>query len=139
MRRGISGLLALLLGLALGACGGGRDITMEIKMPQDGATVTSPFTLDVVASGIEIASPEAMNGGDAHYVAFVDEEPVLEGETAPSEPDVIHFAFDLLELDLAPGEHTITVILADNDSVRLDDAPVVAVAVTVEEEAESEG
>jgi hypothetical protein len=107
--------------------------SVEIVDPADGDTVSSPVTLQVSAAGIEIAAAGDAVEGAAHFHAFVDLEPVAEGEVVPQDTaGVFHFATDSIDLDLEPGEHTVTVVLGDNSHVRLADLPEATVTFTVE-------
>lgn len=113
--------------------GDGDSILLRIVEPANNATVSNPVTLQVASSGVEIAAPEQGVEGAAHYHAFVDIHPFTAGgQVIPEEePGIYSFATEALELDLQPGEHTIIVALADNDNVRLLDAPAVFVDITV--------
>ncbi len=113
--------------------GDGSSISLRIVEPANNATVSSPVTLRVASSGVEIAPPEQGVEGAVHYHAFVDIHPFTPGgQVIPEgEPGIYSFATDELELDLQPGKHTIIVALGDNDNVRLRDAPAVFVDITV--------
>jgi hypothetical protein len=109
-------------------------ISLRIVEPANNATVSSPVTLQVASSGVEIAAPEQGVEGAVHYSAFVDIHPFTPGgQVVPDdEPGIYSFATEVLELDLQPGKHTIIVALADNDNVRLPaPAPAVFVDITV--------
>ncbi len=107
--------------------------SVEIVAPADGSTVSSPVTLEVSASGVEISPAGDAVEGAAHFHAFVDQEPVAEGEAVPQDTEgIFHFATGTLDLELEPGEHTVTVVLGDNTHVRLADAAPAVVTFTVE-------
>ncbi|MEX0785488.1 MAG: DUF4399 domain-containing protein [Dehalococcoidia bacterium] len=107
--------------------------SVEITAPADGDTVTSPVTLEVSATGIEIGAAADLIEGAGHFHAFVDQEPVAEGESVPQETEgIFHFAAESQELELEPGEHTVTVVLGDNTHIRLADVPAATVTFTVE-------
>lgn len=154
----IVGLLSAVLAIGAVACGddededGGEEPTateepietpteeatppagasVEIVAPEGGATVSSPVTLEVSASGIEIAAASAAVEGAAHFHAFVDQEAVAEGEAVPTGTEgVFHFVTETYDLELEPGEHTVTVVLGDNSHLRLAGAEA-TVAFTVE-------
>lgn len=155
-RRWLIVLVALLLAaLALGAvsCGDGEDgagetatateaggqptppgnVSAEIVAPQAGATVPRPVILEVRSSGVQIAPASQQVPGAAHYHAFVDREPVAEGEVSPSGEGIYHFTEGSVEiLRLEEGEHTITVVLGDNEHVRLEGVPAASVTFTAE-------
>ena len=109
------------------------EASLEITAPLDGDTVSSPVTLEVSASGVEIAPAADAVEGAGHFHAFVDQEPVAEGEVIPQETDgIFHFATGTVDLELEPGEHTVTVVLGDNAHMRLAGAAPAVVTFTVE-------
>ncbi len=101
--------------------------TLEIVSPVQGADVTNPITLEVHATGIRIAAASERVAGAAHFHAFLDQEPVSEGQLIPSGPGIFHFTGPVELPRVAPGQHTITVVLGDNDHVRLKGAPTAQV------------
>lgn len=106
--------------------------SVEITSPLAGDTVSSPVTVEVSASGVEIAPAADAAEGAGHYHAFVDQEPVAVGETIPQDTEgIFHFATASVDLELEPGEHTVTVVLGNNVHERLDAEPAV-VTFTVE-------
>lgn len=109
-------------------------VTLRITSPLQNSIVTSPVTLRVESSGIEIAPPEAGVADAAHYHAFINRHPFtpVDNVIPVEDDDVIYFATDEIEIDLEPGRHTIIVALGDNDHVRLRDAPARFVDFTVE-------
>ena len=132
-------MLALVIGgaylvqSALSGASGDRRISLRIISPVEGATVSSPVTLKMASSGVEIAPPEDGVEGAAHYHAFVNVHPFTPGgKVIPLNDDHIHhFATATLELKLKPGAYTVIVALGDNDHVRLTDAPAVVVDFVV--------
>ena len=129
------------------ACGGGGSsatkptpvppnvtarTTLEIKAPLEGATVTSPVTVEVASTHL-IAAPELNVPNAAHYHVFVDKVPFTAGGmTIPlDEPGVYHFAESTLKLDLPPGYHTIVLALGDNSHVRVPESEAHALAVDI--------
>ena len=144
-------LLAIALAPAVVACGGGEGaaptatapatagptgtpgaITLTIVSPEEGANVTNSFTVRAQATGVQIAAASEGVPGAAHFHAFLDQEPVAEGELIPSGAGIFHFT-DSAGLRAGSGQHTIVVVLGDNDHVRLEGAPTARVTVTVGE------
>jgi len=113
-----------------GPTGTPGPITLTILAPEAGATVATQFTLRVAATGIQIAAASAGVPGAAHFDAFLDRDPVAEGELVPSGTGIFHFT-DSVEVQSRPGLYTIVVVLSDNDHVRLKGAPTAEVAVNV--------
>lgn len=107
--------------------------SVEIVAPIEGDTVSSPATLEVNASGITIAPAADAVEGAAHFHAFVDVDPVAEGAAIPQDTaGIFHFATNALELELEPGEHTVTVVLGSNSHIRLAGVDPATVTFTVQ-------
>ncbi len=96
-------------------------VTLSILSPEDGATVTSPVTLDVaVAGGVLVEAAADMVPGAIHYFASVDGTQadlargtiIARGE---EQAGIYQWAASSVALDLLPGEHTVVVGLTDND------------------------
>src|SRR5262249_28648813 len=115
--------------LALVALGGRRaeaqtQPTIKIVSPAAGATVTGPVTLQVMITGATV-KPAAEGDPQAfHYHALVDVDRatvVQAGQPIPTgQASIIHTADASLALpNLAPGQHTVTVILTRTDHVPL--------------------
>jgi len=115
--------------LALVAFGGRRaeaqgQPTIKIVSPAAGATVTAPVTLQVMITGATV-KPAAEGDPQAfHYHALVDVDRatvVQAGQPIPTgQASIIHTADTSLALpNLAPGQHTVTVILTRTDHVPL--------------------
>lgn len=108
--------------------------------PQDGATVGAPLTVVFGLSGMGVApaGTEAENTG--HHHLLVDRPPLGEGEdgaeelaaTLPADGNHIHFGGGQTEatLDLAPGTHTLQLVLGDRNHVP-HDPPVVSEVITI--------
>ena len=107
--------------------------SVQIVAPAEGDTVGSPVTLTVSALGVEIAAASDAVEGAAHFHAFVDQEATAEGEVMPQDTEgIFHFGTETYDLELEPGEHTVTVVLGDNSHVRLADVLEATVTFTVE-------
>lgn len=117
--------------LATAASGTQGPITLQIVEPADGATVSNPFNLRVQATGIRIAAASEQIPGAANFSAFLDMAPVPEGHLVPTATGIFHFT-DVVDVRAAPGPHTLTVVLADNDHIRLKGAPTATVSFTAQ-------
>ena len=107
--------------------------SVQIVAPAEGDTVTSPVTLEVSASGVEIAAASDAVEGAAHFHVFVDQDASAEGEVMPQDTEgIFHFGTETYDLELEPGEHTVTVVLGDNSHVRLADVLEATVTFTVQ-------
>ena len=83
--------------------------------PADGATVTSPVKVVMGVEGAEVKPAGALVAGTGHHHVIVDGQPVEQGEVVPKDDTHIHFGDGSTEteLELAPGEHTLTLQFAD--------------------------
>ena len=110
-------------------------VLIQITSPEEGSEVTSPVTVTIVAEGIVIAPASDGETGAAHYVVGVDgaNGSLVAGQVVGRGQEgegVYQYAVGSADYDLPPGEHTISVNLADNDDVLTDDS-VVSVTFTV--------
>jgi hypothetical protein len=107
------------------------DVTLEIISPRDGGTAPLPIQLQVQSSGIQIAPASQEVTGAAHYHAFIDREPVAEGEVIPSGEGIYHFTEDSIQvLRIDQGDHTIHVVLGDNQHRRITGVPAASSTFT---------
>jgi hypothetical protein len=127
MKRYAVGMLGALLGgaLLLGATAQAQQAgTIDITAPADSATVGAPVMLSVNIQGVTV-KPAAEGDPQAfHYHALVDVDPstILQpGQPIPTgQSNIIHTADSTLSLgDLAPGQHSVTVVLTRTDHVPL--------------------
>lgn len=110
-------VLVLLVASAMPAVA--ADPTLTITSPGDGSTVSgSSVTVNWESTDVTIKPPaEAQAMEEGHYHAFLDVDPVTAaGQPIPTGPGIVHTAntsatFD----DVAPGEHTVTVVLGYSD------------------------
>lgn len=150
VRRAAGGMLALALAFSLSACGGeGTDDTgaadgpdgeprVFFAQPDDGATVTSPVDIAFGSENIRVAAvPEEVDTpreGVIHYHLGVDTQCLEPGTTIPSADPWIHFGdgSNEIEMQLAPGEHRLTVQAGDDEHVTIEGL-CRTISVTVEE------
>jgi hypothetical protein len=113
-----------------GPTGTPGPITLQIISPAEGENFVGPVTLNVQATGIQIAAASQRVVGAAHFHAFLDEDPVAEGKLIPSGPGIFHFT-DPVQLQAGLSQHKVIVVLGDNDHIRLKGAPTAEVTFTV--------
>ena len=82
---------------------------------QDGAIVSSPFTVNMVAEGIAVHPAGEYTEGTGHHHIIVDDATASIGVVVPADETHIHFGGGQTEteLELAPGSHTLTLQFAD--------------------------
>jgi hypothetical protein len=92
----------------------GAEVYFE--SPQDGARVTSPFTVrfGLKGMGVAPAGVQAPNTGHHHLLIDVDSPPP-DSEPLPATDHIRHFGGGQTEteLDLPPGTHTLQLVLGD--------------------------
>lgn len=107
-----------------------------IISPQDGATVSSPFTVTFGLKGMGIAPAgiEKANTGHHHLLVNVEELPAA-GQPITADEQHIHFGGGQTEteLSLEKGTHTLQLNLADHNHVPFEPALVSEkITITVE-------
>lgn len=86
--------------------------------PQDGAEVTNPVKIKMGVGGMEIAPAGEVKEGTGHHHIIIDGPDYIEaGQVIPSDENHIHFGQGQTEteLNLPPGEHTLTLQFADGE------------------------
>lgn len=117
---------ALILGLGGILHGGGVPVsaqgavTIQITGPTNAATVSNPVQMHVTSSGVTIKPATAGDASAAHYHYFLDRNPstvLQQGQPIPAgQADIIHTDdANLILPNLAPGQHTVWVVLAHTD------------------------
>ena len=105
-----------------------------IISPSDGDVVTSPVTVRFGLSGMGVApaGTDKPNTGHHHLLIDVDELPLLD-KPVPKDANHVHFGGGQTEatIELAPGKHTLQLLLADMNHMP-HDPPVVSDKITIE-------
>ncbi|MPY94595.1 MAG: DUF4399 domain-containing protein [Acidimicrobiia bacterium] len=83
--------------------------------PADGATVTSPVAIELLAENFEIEAAGLSRPGAGHFHLLVDQPCLPSGQEIPRDTTHIHLGNGQIEtsLDLAPGPHTICLQAGD--------------------------
>ena len=111
------------------------DATLYIISPEDGATVSSPVTVRFGLKGLGVAPAGIDKAKTGHHHLLIDTEaPSGDDLTMPIPADEhhVHFGGGQTEttVDLAPGEHTLQLIMGDMNHVP-HDPPLVSKKITV--------
>ena len=141
-RYGWYGITALVAFLALVASACGPLLGLGTSEPAgtvsflelaDGARVTSPFTVRMGATGLNVEPAGTVRDGYGHHHIVVDADVPAAGQPIPSDASHRHFGAGQTEtvLDLSPGEHTLRLVFATGDHVPYDPAVTDTVKVTV--------
>ena len=106
--------------------------SVYIISPADGAVVQSPVLVQFGLSGMGVAPAGVEWENTGHHHLIVDAETPTFDDYLPADEHHIHFGGGQTEvsLELAPGEHTLQLVLAD-DSHLPHDPPVVSETITV--------
>ncbi len=103
---------------------------------QDGATVTSPFSVifGITGFGVTTAGDKAKNKHTAgHHHLLIDlERPLDMEQPLPYTKDIMHFDQGETEtiLELPAGQHTLQLLLADEDHESYD-PPLMSKKITI--------
>lgn len=111
---------------------GYEDAEVSFESPADGATVGSPVTLVMAASGVTLEPAGEANPGAGHLHLMIDTECLLPGEVIPSDESHVHFGAEPLtegEIELEPGEHTLCLQLGDGVHAATDVTETITITV----------
>lgn len=117
-------LSALLLGVS--AVAGAADQTPSaegakayIVSPHDGDTVSSPVTVIFGLKGMGVAPAGTDKANTGHHHLLVDTDISAQDQPLPASATLIHFGGGQTEttLELAPGTHTLQLVLGDMNHV----------------------
>jgi hypothetical protein len=102
--------------------------------PADGATLTSPIHVVMAVTGIEVKAAGEPVPGTGHHHLIVDGSPIPSSEVVPKDERHIHFGdgSTVTDLELAAGQHTLTLQLADGMHRSYGGALATTITVTVE-------
>jgi hypothetical protein len=94
--------------------------------PEDGATLSSPVIVRFGLRGMGVAPAGVASPATGHHHLVVDQELPPLDQPVPSDPNHVHFGKGQTEtsLELAPGPHTLQLVVGDHDHVPHDPALV---------------
>ncbi len=100
--------------------------------PEDGATVTSPVAFEFGSENITIEPKGDIHAGAGHHHIGINTECLPAGEAIPEADPWVHFGDGsaMIEMQLEPGEHTLTIQIGDGEHVTLDE-PGLCTSVTI--------
>lgn len=109
------------------------EAEVTILTPEDGASVTSPVTVEFAIEGMEIAKAgtDRANTGHHHLLLDLEKLPPMDAPL-PSTEQIIHFGGGQTstELELEPGEHTLQLLLGDHMHVP-HEPPIMSEKITI--------
>jgi hypothetical protein len=100
--------------------------------PADGDTVSNPIAIEFGIEGMSVAAAGVNEAHSGHHHLLVDTGVPDTGLPIPADAHHIHFgdASTATELTLAPGEHTLRLLLGDHLHIP-HDPPVVSGPITI--------
>ncbi|MCB9724971.1 MAG: DUF4399 domain-containing protein [Spirochaetaceae bacterium] len=108
------------------------DARVYFITPTDGETVTSPVVVRFGLTGMGVAPAGVAKESTGHHHLVIDAELPPSGLPVPSSEHYRHFGGGQTEvtLELAPGEHTLQLLLGDQNHVP-HDPPVASKRITI--------
>ena len=102
---------------------------------KSGDTVTSPLSMSFVVNGMTVQPAGVMDEGTGHHHLIVDSPDIPQGTAIPMDEQHIHYGKGQTSADveLAPGQHTLTLQFADGMHVSYGPEWSAKVTVTVAE------
>jgi hypothetical protein len=100
--------------------------------PQDGDTVSNPVAIEFGIEGMSVVAAGVEETHSGHHHLLVDTDLPDMGMPIPADANHIHFgnAATSTALDLAPGQHTLRLLLGDHLHIP-HDPPVVSGLITI--------
>jgi Domain of unknown function (DUF4399) len=100
--------------------------------PADGETVPNPISIEFGIAGMSVVAAGVNERYSGHHHLLVDTNPPEMGLPIPADAHHIHFgdASTSTELTLAPGEHTLRLLLGDHLHIP-HDPPVISETITI--------
>jgi len=100
--------------------------------PQDGDTVSNPVAIEFGIEGMNVVAAGVEETRSGHHHLLVDTDLPDMGMPIPADANHIHFgnASTSTALDLAPGQHTLSLLLGDHLHIP-HDPPVVSDPITI--------
>jgi len=108
------------------------DAKVYIISPKDGAVVHGPVTVRFGLSGMGVAPAGTMAENTGHHHLIIDAPLPPMDQPLPKDEQHLHFGKGQTEtvLTLAPGKHTLQLVLGDANHVP-HDPPVVSAKITI--------
>lgn len=122
----------LLPALAEGRTPAPQGARVYIVSPQNGATVSSPVRVIFGLEGMGVAPAGVKKANTGHHHLIIDADLPPATEPVPSDDNHLHFGGGQTEVtvDLAPGTHTLQLIMGDHNHVP-HVPPVVSEKITI--------
>jgi len=101
-------------------------------MPQDGATVTNPVSIEFGIDGMDVVKAGTEQANSGHHHLLIDTGLPNLGLPIPADGQHVHFGdgSTATEITLQPGEHTLQMLLGDHLHIP-HDPPLVSEVITI--------
>ncbi|MEQ8625397.1 MAG: DUF4399 domain-containing protein [Vicingaceae bacterium] len=105
------------------------------KNLKDGDVINSPVALSFGVEGMEVEPAGELNQGMGHHHIIIDGEPLPKGTVVPADSVNIHYGKGQteVEVELPPGQHTLTMQFADGYHQSYGEQMSAQVVITVNE------
>jgi Domain of unknown function (DUF4399) len=129
-------LIVLMIGApatVLGETAAPSNASVYIISPKDGDTATNPFKVQFGLSGMGVAPAGVDKPNTGHHHLLIDvNEPLDPSEPIPQDKAHLHFGAGQTEahIELAPGKHTLQLVLGDWSHIPFN-PPIVSAVITV--------
>jgi len=92
-----------------------EDASVFFKNLKDGDEVTSPIKIEMGVTGMEVEPAGDVNAGKGHHHLLINEGATEKGTVVPADDTHIHYGQGQTEteIELSPGEYTLTLQFAD--------------------------
>ena len=110
-----------------------KGVSLYILSPHAGETVSGPVTVRFGLSGMGVAPAGVQNPKTGHHHLVLDAPLPDMGKPIPNDANYRHFGGGQTQvtLDLAPGEHTLQLVLGDHLHIPFD-PPIVSDPITIQ-------
>lgn len=111
---------------------GGKGAVVYFISPADGATVSNPVTIRFGLKGMGVAPAGVRKKNTGHHHLIIDSKLETYDDPIPSDDQHKHFGGGQTEttMTLAPGKHTLQLILGDHNHIP-HDKPVQSKVITI--------
>lgn len=101
---------------------------------EDGQTVSSPVKVEFGVEGMEVEPAGELHEGKGHHHIIIDGAALERGTVVPADETNIHYGKGQTEteLELAPGQHTLTMQFADGYHQSYGEQMSATISITVE-------
>lgn len=109
-----------------------QGATVFFITPGDGDTVPNPISIEFGIDGMSVVAAGVNAAHSGHHHLLVDTDPPAMGLPIPADSNHIHFGdgSTSTELTLAPGEHTLRLLLGDHAHIP-HNPPIMSEPITI--------